>query len=64
MDAPSTTITWATLAGMVVAFIWEMIDTFTDIEPSLGAVGVSVSLVAGLVGKFKKETRYKMTVRD
>ena len=54
MDAPSTTITWATLAGMVVAFIWEMIDTFTDIEPSLGAVGVSVSLVAGLVGKFKK----------
>lgn len=63
MKPPSSTITWATIAGMVAAFLWEMIDTFTDIEPSLGAVGVSVSLVAGIVGKLVPERRYKMTER-
>ena len=60
----STTITWATIAGLGAAFIWEMIDTFTDIEPSLGAVGVSVSLVSGIVGKLVKEKRYKMTLNS
>lgn len=55
MNKPSSTITAATLAGFAVSFIWEMIDTFTDIEPSLGAVATSVALAAGLVGYFKKE---------
>ena len=55
MNQPSSTITFATLAGLATAFVWEMIDTFTDIEPSLGAVATSVALVAGVVGYFKKE---------
>ena len=55
MNRPSSTITFATLAGLVVAFFWEMIDTFTDIEPSLGAVATSVALVGGVIGYWKKE---------
>lgn len=55
MNAPSSTITFATLAGFAVAFFWEMVDTFTAIEPSLGAVATSVALIGGLVGYFKKE---------
>lgn len=55
MNQPSSTITAATLAGFAVAFIWEMIDTFTDVEPSLGSVGASIALASGLVGYFKKE---------
>ena len=55
MNRPSSTITFATLAGMAVAFFWEMIDTFTNIEPSLGAVSTSVALAGGLIGYFKKE---------
>jgi len=55
MKQPSSTITFATLASLTVAFIWEMIDTFTQIEPSLGAVGASIALAGGLAGYFKKE---------
>ena len=62
MKPASSTITWAFLSGGAAAFIWEMIDTFTDIEPSLGVVGVSVSLVSGIVGKLVPEKRYTMTL--
>lgn len=55
MNRPSSTITFATLAGFAVAFAWEMIDTFTTIEPSLGAVGSSVAFAGALAGYFKKE---------
>jgi hypothetical protein len=64
MDAPSTTITWATLAGMAAAVIWELVATFTQYDPTAGLVAGSTALVAGVVGKFKKETRYKMVKRD
>ena len=60
MNRPSSTITFATLAGAVTAFIWEMLDTFTDIEPSLGAVATSVTLAAALAGYFKKENVLKL----
>jgi len=63
MKLPSTTITWATISGFGAAFVWEMVDTFTDVEPSLGAVGVSVSLASGIVGKLVKEKRYIMSER-
>lgn len=55
MNRPSSTITFATITGLAVSFIWEMVDTFTDIEPSLGAVCTSVALASAFVGYFKKE---------
>ncbi len=55
MNQPSSTITAATLVGLAISFLWEMIDTFTTIEPSLGAVATSVALGAGLAGYFKRE---------
>lgn len=55
MNRPSSTITVSTLVGLALAFMWEMIDTFTAIEPSLGAVATSVALSGGLLGYLKKE---------
>ena len=56
MNKPSSTITAATLAGMGMALVWEVVTTFTDIELSAGMIAVSVAFVSGLVGYFKKET--------
>ncbi len=61
MNQPSGTITAAMLAGLAIAFVWEMIDMFTDIEPSLGTVAASVVLVNGLVGYFRKENVLPIT---
>ncbi len=61
---PSTTVTWATLAGMAAAGVWELLDTFTDIEPSAGMISLSTALAAGVVGKLVKEKRYKMVKRQ
>lgn len=55
MNRPSSTISAAAIAGMATAFVWEMIDTFTQIEPSLGAVATSTALVSAVFGYFKKE---------
>lgn len=55
MNRPSSTITAATLAGMATALVWELVATFTDIEPSLGLVSASTIFVASLVGYYKKE---------
>ncbi|MCH7764578.1 MAG: hypothetical protein IIB95_12720 [Candidatus Marinimicrobia bacterium] len=58
----SSTITWATLAGFGASFVWGLVDTFTDVEPSLGLVGASVALASGIVGKLVTEKQYKMTL--
>lgn len=63
MDMPSTTITWATMAGLSLGAVWELMDTFTAFEPSLGLVGTTTALVGGVVGKLVKEKRYIMTKR-
>ena len=55
MNKPSSTITAATLAGMGAALAWELISTFTDIEPSSGLIAASTVFVSSLVGYFKKE---------
>ncbi len=55
MNKPSSTITAATLAGMGMAVVWELVVTFTDIELSAGLIAGSVALVSGLVGYYKKE---------
>ena len=60
---PSTTITWATLAGFGTAGVWEAVATFSEIQPTAGLIAGSTALAAGIVGKLVKEKRYKMTVR-
>ena len=52
---PSTTITWAVLAGMAAALSWEMVDTFTQYTPTAGLISGSTVFVSGLVGKMVKE---------
>lgn len=61
--APSTTITWAAIAGFAAASLWGVVDTFTAFDPSALLVGNSVALASGVVGKMVKEKRYKMVVR-
>ncbi len=63
LSAPSTTITWATLAGFAAAAIWELLATFTTIEPTAGLIAGSTALASGIVGKLVKEKRYNMTPR-
>ena len=63
MKAPSTTIPWATLAGMGAALVWELVATFTAYDPTAGLVGGSSVFVSGVVGKLVIEKRYKMTER-
>ena len=61
--APSTTVTWAALAGFGTTGFWGLVETFSPIEPSSMLVGGTVSLAAGVVGKLVKEKRYKMSAR-
>lgn len=56
MNRPSSTITMATLAGMGMAVVWEVVASFTEITPTAGLIAGSVALVSGLVGYFTKET--------
>lgn len=63
MKMPSTTITWAFLAGIAAAICWELVDTFTEFEPTMGLISGSTAFASGLVGKLVTEKRYKMTVR-
>jgi hypothetical protein len=56
MNQPSSTITFAFLAGQCAAVFWALIATFTNIEVSPTLVGESVILAAGIAGYFKKET--------
>jgi hypothetical protein len=59
MNKPSSTITAATLAGMGIALVWELVGTFTEIEPSAGLISASTVFVSALVGYFKKENVIK-----
>lgn len=56
MNKPSSTITAATLAGMGAALLWELVATFTEIEPSAGLISASTVFVSALVGYLKKES--------
>ena len=55
MNKPSSTITAATLAGMGVALIWELVSTFTEVTLSPGMIAASVTFVSAIVGYYKKE---------
>lgn len=55
MNAPSSTIKAATIAGMGAAVVWELVATFTQINPTAGLIAGSTALAAASVGYFKKE---------
>ena len=60
LSRPSSTITAATLTGMVIALIWEIVAMITTLEPSLGLVASSVAVGSGIVGYFKREKVLKL----
>lgn len=55
MNRPSSTITAATIAGMSAAVVWELVATFSTVEPTAGLVSGSTALAAALAGYFKPE---------
>ena len=55
MNKPSSTITAATLAGLGVTLIWELVATFTDVTLSAGMISASTVFVSALFGYFKRE---------
>lgn len=52
---PSTTITWAFLAGVAAAVCWEGVSTFTSFTATPGLISGSTALASGIVGKLVKE---------
>lgn len=59
MNRPSSTITAATLAGMAAALVWEMVATFTTVDPTAGLIAGSTALASGIVGYYKRENVLK-----
>lgn len=51
---PSSTITAATLAGMAMTFVWELVAQI-GYEPRATLVASSVTFVTAAVGYFKRE---------
>jgi len=59
MNRPSSTITAATIAGMAMSVLWELVATFTTTVPTPGLIAGSVAFVSALVGYFKTENVLK-----
>ena len=59
MNRPSSTITAATLAGLLMSLFWGTLNEFTELSISAQYVSLSVTAVSGLVGYFKKENVLK-----
>lgn len=55
MNKPSSTITVATLVGMGIAILWELVATFTEIRPTPGLIAGSTVFISSLFGYLKKE---------
>ena len=55
MNKPSSTITFAALAGSAVTVIWGLVSTFTDIVVDPVLVSSSVVFASSLAGYLKKE---------
>lgn len=54
-NKPSSTITAATIAGMGAAVVWELVATFTQVEPTAGLIAGSTALASAIAGYYKKE---------
>ena len=59
MNRPSSTITAATLAGLLMSLFWGSVNEFTELSISAQYVSLSVTAVSGIVGYFKKENVLK-----
>lgn len=55
MNRPSSTITAATIAGMGASVAWELVATFSSVDPTAGLIAGSTALAAAAAGYFKKE---------
>ena len=55
MNRPSSTITAATVAGLLMSLFWGTLNEFTTITVSAGYISLSVTAVSGLVGYLKRE---------
>jgi hypothetical protein len=55
MNRPSSTITAATTAGLLMSLLWGTVNEFTDITISAGYISLSVAAVSAVVGYLKKE---------
>ena len=55
MNRPSSTITAATVAGMLMSLMWGTVNEFTDVTISAGYISLSVTAVSAVVGFLKKE---------
>jgi hypothetical protein len=55
MNRPSSTITAATIAGMTASVGWELVATFSSVDPTAGLIAGSTALAAAAAGYFKKE---------
>ena len=60
MNTPSSTITAAALGGAGMTVIWELITLLTMWEPSAVLVSAVTTLVAALIGYYKKENVLKL----
>ena len=64
MNKPSSTITAATLAGLGMTFLWEIVMQFSTMDWRPTLVAGSVTFVAALAGYFKKENVLPLKDRD
>jgi hypothetical protein len=60
MNRPSSTITAATVAGLVMSLFWGSVNEFTELTISAGYISLSVTAVSGFVGYWKKENVLKV----
>lgn len=59
LSRPSSTITAATLAGLLMSVFWGTLNEFTAITVSPAYISLTVTAVSGLVGYLKKENVLK-----
>jgi len=55
VNKPSSTITAATVAGLLMSLFWGTLNEFTAISVSAGYISLSVTAVSAVVGYFKRE---------
>ena len=59
MNRPSSTITSATVAGLLMSVFWGTLNEFTAITVSPAYISLTVTAVSGLVGYLKRENVLK-----
>lgn len=64
LNQPSSTITAATIAGMGMTMLWELLYQFTAVDWRPALVSGSVVFVSSLFGYLKKENVYTMEKKE